>query len=98
MNKLQMNSAWHIQNLIEQDDDCQVVTMHDANVYVNKLEADNDKLEADKKDLQARLVELSNSTLGRVADLELALGEISQLSSCRQDESCCIALAALDKD
>lgn len=39
MNKLQMNSAWHIQNLIESEPDCQVVTLHDANLYVDELEA-----------------------------------------------------------
>lgn len=56
------------------------------------------KLEADKKDLQAKLAELSNSTLGRIADLELALGEISALPGERLDEVGSIAMAALDKD
>lgn len=49
-------------------------------------------------ELNAKLKELANSTLGRIADLELALSEISALPGERLDEAGYIAVAALNKD
>jgi len=75
MNKLQMNSAWHIQNLIESEPDCQVVTLHDANLYVDKLEARISELSQYNVDL-ATESELKSKS---IAELEMAVSEISAL-------------------
>lgn len=58
------------------------------------MKSKEDKVE----ELNAQLKALSNSTLGRIADLELALSEISALPAERLDEAGYIAVAALNKD
>lgn len=48
--------------------------------------------------LKAELKSLANTTLGRIADLELALSEISALRKEDHDKAGYIAVAALNKD
>jgi len=50
------------------------------------------------EELQAELKALANTSLGRIADLELALSEISALRAEDHDKAGYIAVAALNKD